>query len=201
MKRASKRNKEIRYKRTAGNFLYALCLIPLYLIPYTSSAQRLNGTKDAADNIIIYGDSFLFSIHEPKGWTGDVDNAKNYNSNIIFYQSKEGLKKNTLIQVLTYKKQDEEVNKDLESDVSNFKEKNHDLKEQTNEVSNKKMYPAFSKLVYVENVFYQYIAYVNPGKEFHNAFSVSMNIAKRTATKEEISAFKEIVSSLVVFKR
>lgn len=158
-------------------------------------------TKDTADNIIIYGDSFLFSIHEPAGWNGDVDNAKNYNANIIFYKTKEDFKKGgTAIQVLTYKKTDEEVDKDLEQDISTIKEKNHDLKQQNIDVYSKSN-TCFSKLFYVENTFYQYIAYINPGTQFHNAFSVSMNIPKRAATKEELSAFKEIISTLVVFKR
>ena len=158
--------------------------------------------KDTADNIIIYGDSFLFSIHEPLGWLGDVDNAKNYNANIIFYKSKDDFKKGGIhIQILTYKKQDEEVNKDLESDISSINEKNHDLKQKEIDIENNKLYLCYSKLAYVENVFYQYIAYVNPGNKFHNAFSISMSIPKRPGTKEELSAFKEIISTLAVFKR
>lgn len=169
----------------------------------TSFGQKMNGLKDTTDNIIIYGDSFIFSIHEPVGWNGNVENAKNYNANIIFYKSKEDLKKSggTLIQIITYKKIDEEVNKDLELDISTIKEKNHDLIQQNLEVSNKNNFPCFSKLVYVENIFYQYIAYINPGNKFHNSFSVSMNIPKRPATTEELSAFREIISTLVVFKR
>ena len=161
--------------------------------------------KDSTNNIIIYGDSFLFSIHEPMGWHGDVGNAKHYNANIIFYpdsyQGKEELNKDaTIIQILTYKKTDEEVNKDLEQDISVSKEKNHDLKQQNVEVIHKN-YTCFSKLIYVDNVFYQYITYINAGKKFHNAFSVAMNIPKRPATKEELDAYKEIISTLVVFKR
>ena len=166
-----------------------------------NSACLFAQKKDTADNIIIYGDSFLFSIHEPNGWHGDVDNAKNHNANIIFYKTKEDFKKGgTAIHVLTYKKADEEVNKDLEYEISTIKEKNHDLKQQNIDVYSKSN-SCFSKLVYVENTFYQYIAYINPGAQFHNAFSVSMNISKRPASKEELAAFKEIISTLVVFKR
>lgn len=169
--------------------------------------------KDSTGSIIIYGDSFFFSIHEPMDWDSDIDNAKNYNANIILYKSPEGtgkkdsLRSGTLIQILTYKKTDEEINKDLEQDISVNKEKNHDLKqsewtpsEQNVEVSHKE-YACFTKLIYVDNLFYQYMAYINPGNKFRNAFSVSMNIPKRPATKEELLAFREIISTLVVFKR
>ena len=173
---------------------------PVFLI-LLSQVEASAQQKDTADNIIIYGDSFLFSIHEPAGWNGDVDNAKNYNSNIIFYKNKEELKKGgALIQILTYKKQDEEVLKDLEYEITTIKEKNHDLKQQNIDVSSKTN-ACFAKLVSVDNVFYKYIAYINPGDKFHNAFSVIMTIQKRSASKEELIAFREIISTLVVFKR
>ncbi|MBI4931524.1 MAG: hypothetical protein HY841_12215 [Bacteroidetes bacterium] len=187
-------------KRFPKIILSAFFLFVSYFLSGQSASTSLV-QKDTADNIIIYGDSFLFSIHEPMGWNGNVDNAKNYNANIIFYKNKEDLKKGgTIIQVLTYKKTDEEVNKDMELDINTIKEKNHDLKQQNIDASNKR-FSCFAKLVYVENTFYQYIAYINPGIQFHNAFSVSMNIPKRIATKEEFSAFLDIISTLVVFKR
>jgi len=177
----------------------AYCLLPVLF--FGQSARTSMDQKDTTDNIIIYGDSFLFSIHEPVGWQGDVNSAKNYNANIIFYKNKEDFQNGgALIHVLNYKKTDEEVNKDLEQDISVNKEKNHNLKQKNLEASHKN-YDCFTKLIYVDKVFYNYIAYINPGSNFHNAFSVAMNIPKRTASKEELAAFKEIISSLVVFKR
>ena len=174
-------------------------ILPLVIL---SGVKAIGQKKDSADNIIIYGDSFLFSIHEPIGWKGDVDNAKNHNANIIFYKSTENIKKGGIfVQVLTYKKQDEEVSKDLEYEINTIKEKNHDLKQQSIDANNKNQYACFSKLVYVEKIFYQYTAYINPGNKFHNAFSISMKIEKRAANKEELAGFKEIISTLVIFKR
>lgn len=165
------------------------------------NARNSMEKKDTTDNIIIYGDSFLFSIHEPIGWQGDVNSAKAYGANIIFYKKGDVVQNGgTFIQVFNYKKTDEEVNKDLEQDINVSKEKNHDLKQQNIEVKHKN-YACFTKLIYVDKTFYQYMAYINPGSNFHNAFSVGMNISKRPATKEELTAFKAIVSSLVVFKR
>jgi len=181
--------------------IFTFLLLLSSILIFGQSTRTSMEKKDSTDNIIIYGDSFLFSIHKPAGWNGNVDNAKNYNANIVFYKNKEDIKTGgTLIQILTYKKTDEEVNKDLEQDISLNKEKNHDLKQQNVEV-NHKDYACFSKLIYVDKVFYQYIAYINPGNKFKNAFSVTMNISKRSATKEELAAYKEIISTLVVFKR
>lgn len=180
------------------SFLKKIFLVFLPFIYNAGIAQQ----KDSSENIIIYGDSFLFSIHEPKGWHGDVDNAKNLNANILFYRTKEDLKtKNSLIQVLTYKKQDEQVDKDLEYELASIKEKNPKVKEQNLDASSAKLYDCFAKLAYAENELYQYIAYINPGTQFRNAFSVIMTIQKRAATKEELAAFREVVSTLVVFRR
>src|ERR1051326_37756 len=124
--------------------LFALVLILNSLLLFSQK-------KDTADNIIIYGDSFLFSIHEPTGWNGDAESAKNFNANIIFYKSKADFQKGgTFIQILTYKKQDEQVEKDLDYEVSTIKEKNHDLKQKDIDADNDKLYPDYSKLIYVE---------------------------------------------------
>ena len=182
-------------------FIKAILTLTLLRLFILNGFEAYGQKKDSTDNIIIYGDSFLFSIHEPIGWKGDIYNAKNFNANIIFYKKKEDVKKGgTIIQVLTYKKTDEEVNKDLEYDINTVKEKNHDLQQKNIDAVNKS-YPCFSKLIFVDTIFYKYIAYINPGNKFHNSFSVTMNVSKRLATKEELAAFKEIISTLVVFKR
>lgn len=106
-----------------------------------------------------------------------------------------------MIQMLTYKKQDEQVDKDFEYEIFTVKEKHPKAKEQKLEVKNMKEYSCFAKIAYVENEFYHYIAYINPGSQFRNAFSLTMNVLKRPAMADELAAFKEIVYTLAVFKR
>lgn len=158
--------------------------------------------KDTTENIIIYGDSFLFIVHQPAGWRADMDNVKAMNANIMFYRSNDTFKvKSPLVQVFTYKKQDEQVDKDFEYELLSIKEKNPQTREQNIEVNNMNGYLCFAKVAYVENESYQYIAYINPGSHFRNAFSVIMTVLRRRATTQELAAFKEIVYTLVVFKR
>jgi hypothetical protein len=152
------------------------------------------------NDLIVYGDDFIFSVKEPDGWTGDIDNAKQYYSNIIFYKSKEDLDKGgALIQVYNFSKQDEKTNKDLEYDVKGYKDKYKELKQKDLLVTHKE-YKCYSKTVYVENDFYQYTVYVNPGTKYKSGLSVSMNLSKRPATDDELKAFKEIVASLTMLK-
>jgi hypothetical protein len=152
------------------------------------------------NSLMVYGENFMFSVKEPDGWIGDIDNARQYYSNIIFYKSKEDLNKGgALIQVYNFNKQDEKTEKDLEYDIKSYKKDYSELKQQDLAVSHKE-YKCYSKTIYVENDFYQYIVYVNPGTNFKSGISVSMNTSKRPATEDELKAFKEIIASLIMFK-
>lgn len=152
------------------------------------------------NSLMVYGDDFMFSVKEPDGWIGDIDNAKQYYSNIIFYKSKEDLDKGgALIQVYNFHKQDEKTEKDLEYDIKSYKDKYKNLKQQDLVVGHKE-YKCYSKTVYVENDFYQYTVYVNTGTKYKSGISVSMNISRKPATEYELKAFKEIIASLTMFK-
>ena len=148
---------------------------------------------------MVYGDSFMFSVKEPDGWTGDIDQAKDYYSNVIFYKSMDDVKKGgPLIQVLTFRKEDEHTEKDLEYDIKRYKDKSKNLKQQDIPAHHKE-YKCYSKMVYVENEFYQYTVYLNPGIKYKNGLSVAMNISKRAATADELKAFQTIIESLTIF--
>jgi hypothetical protein len=48
--------------------------------------------------------------------------------------------------------------------------------------------------------FSEYVAYVNPGPTFLYAFSVALSVKDREATPLELSAFREVLESLVAIK-
>ena len=85
----------------------------------------------------------------------------------------------------------------MEYDINGYKDKYSNLKTQDFLVTHKE-YGCFSKLVYVENDFYQYIVYVNPGEKYKSRLSVAMNISKRPASEEEVNTFREIIASLIM---
>ena len=175
-----------------------LALYIIVLMTHKAVGQESDTSK--MSNLVVYGDGFTFSVKEPVGWTGDIDIAKNYNSNIVFYRSKDDIKKGgALIQVYRFSKQDEKTEKDLEYDIKSYKDEYKNLKQQDFLVSHKD-YKCYSKLVYVENDFHQYVVYVNPGPKFRTGISVAMNISKRLATEEELKAFRQLISSLVMLK-
>lgn len=179
----------------------AFKILILFIFVLTS-LKSFGQTSDTSkvDNLMVYGDGFIFSVNEPVGWTGDIDIAKDYYSNIVFYTSKDDIKKGgALIQVYSFNKQDEKTEKDLEYDIKSYKDKYKNLKQQDFLVSHKE-YKCFSKLVYVDEEFYQYTVYVNPGPKFKTGVSMAMNISNRPATEQELQAFRQIISSLIMLK-
>lgn len=175
-----------------------LALFVLGLTTRNSFGQSTLFTK--TDTIVVYGNDFAFKVNAKIGWIGDIDLAKQYYSNIIFFKSKDELKNGgAIIQINVFKKQDEKTEKDLEYDIKSYIDKYKDLKKQELIVSNKE-YKCFSMHIYVDKVFYMYTAYINPGVNFKKGFSVSMNVSKRNATEEELTAFREIIASLVMLK-
>jgi hypothetical protein len=176
-------------------------LITILIIGYSTLgiAQKID-TADSLNSLIVYGDGFTFGIKEPIGWKGDIANAAKYKSNIVFYLNESELANGgALIQAYAFSKHDENTIEDLNHDVSSYRKDYPKLKEQ-NLKTHHKYYKTFSKLVYLDTEFFQYITYINPGKDFHNGISVAMNIIKRPATNKELTAYKYVVSSLKMFK-
>lgn len=63
----------------------ALVLAILAIVPAWSDAeQKLN-------NLLIYGEGFIFGVKEPEGWTGDTEHASDFSANVFFYSNKKAL--------------------------------------------------------------------------------------------------------------
>ena len=171
-------------------------LLFLILLPAICRIAIAEETKK--DHIIVYGKNFSFRVMENKIFKGDTENASRFGANIIFYKSQDDIDNGgALIQILLFKKQDENTIDDLKYDISKYKKKYKNLKLKDFFVKHNK-YECFSKLVFVEKKFYQYIVYINPGKKYRSAFSAAMNISKVPATEKELKAFEEIIRSLLM---
>ena len=83
--------------------------------------------------------------------------------------------------------------------MNSYKARYKDLKEKEF-IINHSVYKTYSKEVYVENSFYQYIIYINPGPEHKFGVSAALNINNNEVDKSDLKKFKEIVKSIVVKK-
>lgn len=152
------------------------------------------------DNLIIYGDNFMVSAKEPSGWKGDSTNASAYHVNLVFYRNNETIQNaKTVIRILIADKPDENTIEDLKYDMESYRKQYP--KVQFKDISVKHPgYKTFSKLFYVADNFYEYITYLNPGTKHRYNISVSMNLKKTEATKEDMQAYSSIIESITALK-
>ena len=148
------------------------------------------------DNIIIYGDSFMVSAEEPNGWKGDSTNASLYHVNLVFYRNNENIQNaETVIRILIANKSDENTIEDLKYDMDSYRKQYPKVQFADVSVQHPE-YKTYSKLFYVDNSFYEYVTYLNPGKNYRYIITVSMNLQKTKASKEDMQAYSSVIDSI-----
>jgi len=165
-------------------------------------AMLLETGAQAADrlgDLLVQGENFTISVKEPMGWKGD-SNASAGHGNLVFYRMNENLQNaKAVIRVLVANKTDENTIEDLKYDMESYRKQYP--KVQFKDISVKHPeYSVYPKLFYVDTDFYEYVAYLNPGKQYPYLICVSMNLKKNEASKEDIEAYSFVVGSLRALK-
>jgi hypothetical protein len=154
-----------------------------------------------ADGLIVYGDKWAFSVVEPKEWHGDIQLAERYQVNIVFLPEQASSKAaDVTIRIRVNSKTDEEISKDLAADMEEYRAKYPKVTFTDLAVSHAR-YPVVSKLMSVRNEFFEYVAYLNPGKEYPYVLSVAMSKARVAASTEELAAFRKVLASLQFMRK
>lgn len=183
--------------RTARSFIprrfWVYLVISSWMIQSSFAQQKL-------DQLLVYGDNFVFSVKEPLGWSGDTTNADKFQSNVILHES--GLPPDSfsgLIRIRVNNKEDENTSADLEEDMRDYKAQYPKVQFKDLSIKNPR-YLCLAKVFYVPGEFYEYVTYVNPGPKKPILFSVSMNTQKLEASAKELEAYKSAVQSLTLLK-
>ncbi len=152
------------------------------------------------NGLMVYGDDFLFSVKEPGNWDSDIDKvARYYYSNIIFIpENKLSRAAHVNIRIRVNHKETIDPSEDMQTDMRGYKAKYPKVNFSDLAVSHP-TYKICAKLFYIENDFYEYVVYVDPGPNVTKNFSVVMSKDSTPATPDEIKAFKEILESLFWF--
>jgi hypothetical protein len=152
------------------------------------------------DQLLVYGDDFMFSVKEPHGWSGDTTTAGKFESNVILHEAGQPAGSILgLIRIRVNTKVDENTSADLEEDQRSYKAQYPKVQFKDISVRHSK-YLCLAKVFYIPGEFYEYVAYVNPGRTKPFLFSVSMNTQKSEASPKELEAFKSAVQSLTLLK-
>lgn len=164
------------------------CMVPLSL-----AQQKLN-------QLMVYGDNFMFSVKEPPGWNGDTTNAEKFQANVVLHESGQPIDSTSgLIRIRVNEKVDENTHADLEADMREYKAQYPTVQFKDIPAKNPN-YLCLAMVFYVPGKFYEYVAYVNPGPQKPLLFSVSMNTHKVEASTKELEAFESAIHSLTLLK-
>ncbi len=168
----------------------------LFLIFYGFSAPA----AEKLDSVMIYGDNFMVSAREPDGWKSESKIDSLYNENLAFYRKNESrATAQAVIRILISEKTDENTIEDLKYDMEKYRKQYPGV--QFKDLSIKHPgYKTYSKLFYVENKFYEYVTYINPGMRFQYILSVSMNVSRREASEDDMKAYSSVIESLSALK-
>jgi hypothetical protein len=155
---------------------------------------------DKLDNLLIQGENFSISVKEPMGWKGNSNDTAAGHGNLVFYRMNENLQNaKAVIRVLVANKTDENTNEDMKYDMESYRKQYP--KVQFKDISMKHPeYSIYPKLFYVDNNFYEYVTYLNPGKKYPYIIAVSMNLKKNEASKENIEAYSSVIESVRALK-
>ncbi len=183
-------------KRGARNAMarFWICCFIMLNLSFSSFAQQ------KLDQLLVYGNNFLFSVREPVGWKGDTAGAAKFQSNVVLHETTQAVDSLTgLIRVRLNEKTDENISADMQADIRSYRAQYPKI--QFKDIAIKDTaYPAVAKMFYVPGEFYEYVTYMNPGQGKPFIFSVSMNIQKSEATARELGAYESTLASLKLLK-
>jgi hypothetical protein len=173
----------------AGTYFVVLCS----LIQPSFGQQKF-------DQLLVYGDDFIFSVKEPADWKGDTTNANKFQSNVVLHETGQLPESfSGLIRIRVTDKADENTSADLAEDMRGYRAQYPNVQFKDLHVKHLR-YQTVAKVFYVPDGFYEYVAYVNPGPGKPLLLSVSMSSQKSEASAKELEAYKSTVQSLRVLK-
>ena len=171
-----------------------VCCAVVFTLSFSSFAQQ------KLDQLLVYGDNFLFSVKEPPGWKGDTANAEKFQSNVVLHEATQPAESLVgLIRVRLNDKTDENISADMEDDIRSYRVQYPRIQFKDIAIRNL-AHPIVSKVFYVPGQFYEYVTYINPGRGKPFIFSVSMNSQKAEATAKQLGAYESTLASLKLLK-
>lgn len=173
-----------------------LQLFILFAVLFETGAQA----ADKLDSLLIQGEHFIISIKEPMGWKGDSNDSTANHGNLVFHRMNENFQDaKAVIRVLVANKTDEDTIEDLKYDWERYRRQYPDVQGKDISVRHPE-YSIYPKLFYVDTRFYDYVTYLNPGKNYPYIVCVSLNLKENEASKEDIGAYSSVIESVKALK-
>lgn len=150
------------------------------------------------DSLIVNTEQLSFAVREPSDWRGDTVAASKYDASIVFFPSNELSKSaDVTIRIRLIRKVDEHVANLLAAGMDGYRKKYSDI-QFADLMIDHPTYATYSKLCFVPRRFYDYVTYINPGKDAPYVLSVELSVAKRPANEYERTALDSVARTLRV---
>jgi hypothetical protein len=163
--------------------------LALLLCGQAAAASKLEG-------LLVYGNGFRFGVREPTGWRGSTGEAQPLSANVVFYREGESAESAVaLFRVRLDQKADEDIAADLAADMDGYRSQYPGVEFRDLAIKHP-AYKVVAKLFAVPGQFYEYVAYVNPGRGRPWVFAASLNKQRVEATADELAAFRRMIASL-----
>lgn len=162
------------------------------------TAQAISAQAARPGTLVVHGKEFSFSLTEPDGWRGETATASKYDASIVFSPANQRSDSaDVTIRVCVRKKIDEHIAALLAAETDSYRKKYPDVRCGDLMIDHPS-YATYSKLCFVPRQFYDYISYINAGKDVADVFIIEMSVAKRPANENERTALDEIARTLRV---
>jgi hypothetical protein len=139
-----------------------------------------------------------FAAEAPEGWRGDAATARRKGAHLLFVPRERvaGVQPAT-IRVRVDPKSDEDTAGDLAAELDGYRGSYPDLT--SAELSaHHPSYGTVAAVLFRPGLFYEYIAYLNPGRGIPWSVAVTLSKPRAPATSGELAAFEAVVRSIAV---
>jgi hypothetical protein len=143
-------------------------------------------------------EAVTFAAEAPEGWRGDVAAARRKGAHLVFFPRERavGVQPAT-IRVRVNPKSDEDTAGDLAAELDGYRGSYPELT--SAELSaHHPVYGTVAAVLFRPGLFYEYIAYLNPGRGIPWSVAVTLSKPRAPATSGELAAFEAVVRSIAV---
>ncbi len=143
-------------------------------------------------------EAVTFAAEAPDGWRGDVAAARRKGAHLVFFPRERavGVQPAT-IRVRVNPKSDEDTAGDLAAELDGYRGSYPELT--SAELSaHHPVYGTVAAVLFRPGLFYEYIAYLNPGRGIPWSVAVTLSKPRAPATSGELAAFEAVVRSIAV---
>ncbi len=155
------------------------------------------GAERQADRVVVHGDGFAFGVKEPPAWRADLGHAGRFGAHVLFYQSRHALRGGApLIKVRLTKTSSGDAAGELQRDMDDYRKRFSSVAFRELDVTHPE-YRCVAKEFTVEELFHEYLTYVNPGPRRPERFAAVLD-TEGAASPAELEAYRAIVGSLLL---